>query len=218
MKIQKSMSPEEKSVIANVRSLLDQLEQLEQGEGEEPDMIPDESNGEMPVEKTEKTERTDGMPAGDKEVEGLEEDKIEKSETADASAEEKIKELPEDDEVALKVLKALIGIGERNTGTVRKSARVDTANDVQVRTLKILKSIQSRLDAQGDAIVGILEGVGVADQVVQQRKPVVAVQKSRDDLISALTDALKTQGTRVEKSASSEPEGNIRDVLTGLFQ
>jgi len=212
--VQKSLSPEEKSVLANVRSLLDQLEQMEEAEA---GMGPAEPGAEV-----EMAAMTDGLPEGDEEGEELEEGKVEKSEVATDGAEERIDELPVDDEEALKVLKAIMGLGSRAAPAVRKSAvpaRDGADREVQARTLKVLKSIQRRLDEQGEAISGILEGFGVADHVLavqKSRRPVNPAQPSAQAVLKALTDALG--GARVEKSAPAEPEGGLRDVLSALYQ
>jgi len=206
-KVQKSLSPEEKSVIANVKSLLDQLESIEAGEGEMED-----GTGEMPVEMA---AMTDGLPAGDEEQEDLEEDKIEKDETANSKADQRIGELPVDDEEALSVLKSLMGIGG-----VQKSARVRPAQSDQTMLIlgKIAKSlniIADRQDQQGSAIVGILEGIGISDEamgIVRKSRP-NPKQNSAQDVVALLRDAL-----RVEKSATApEAPGTMKDALGALW-
>lgn len=207
-KVQKSLTPEEKSIIANVKSLLEQLEQAE-GDG-------GLGNEDTEGTSVEMAAMTDGLPAGDEEQEELEEKKVEKSETASDDADERLDELPVDDEEALKVLKALLNIGNRSS--VRKSAI--SGDEIQIRTLKVLKSIQKRLDEQEEAISGILEGIGVADQIVAVRKsarPVNPKQSSAEDVLRLIANAAGV-GARVEKSADAEPVGTIKDVLTELYR
>lgn len=214
-RIEKSLTAEEKSVIANVRSLLDQLEQMEQAEGAEGAL----EDGGLPPGEDINMAATDGLPCGDEEQEEFEEDKIEKSEVANEDAEVRVEELPEDDEAALKVLKAIMSLGGgSHPAAVRKSARsASPADSVQYRTLKVLKSLSERLDQQGEAIAGLLEGIGVAEQVVaKSRRPVNPRQNSAVEALRAIVDAAR--GTRVEKSLDAqEPEGSLSDVLGTLF-
>lgn len=211
-KVEKDLSPDESAIIADIESLLNQLKQGEAAEGPE---------GGPGLEDVNMDVITDGQPAGDEEQEELEDDKIVgKDETANSSADQRLDELPEDDEEALKVLKALIGVGKsadrKPVRRVVETARRSGDSRALAMIAKSLAILAKKVDRVEDSMVGVLEGIGVAESLVQKsaatRRPVQARQAD----VQALVDVLKS--AMVGKSADAEPEapGSMKDVLTTL--
>lgn len=200
--VAKSLSPEEQSIIANIQSLLDQLGQ-EQAPAEEP-MAP-EAGVEMAEHGEPDQDEFQGVPDDD-------EDDVMKSEVANDPAEERMSELPDDDKEALTVLKALM-----HMGTVQKSARpVDPTVAALQGVAKALQRLQRQSDEQGQALVGILEGFGVADAVVQKSAPAGRrVAQSSGVDAAAVLKALLAQAAPAAP-AQQEEAGGIADVLKAL--
>jgi hypothetical protein len=200
--VNKALSPEEQAIVANVKSL---LEQLEQTAGADEMNVPPEPEGEVAMAAG---ESVDGEMLGDEDDEG---DDVLKSEDASQPAKARIEEDPSETEEALTVLKAIMKMG----GEVRKASRpVDPTLAALQGIAKALKGMSQRVDEQGQAIVGILEGIGVADQVA-------TVQKSRRPVQSGGADAsavLKALMAAAQAPARDdpEPEGSLKDVLLGL--
>lgn len=204
--VRKDLSPEEASIIADIKSLLAQLESSEKAEGPE-------AAAETPA-PVEMAALTDGQPAGSEDQEELEKKKIEKDETASDKAEARIEELPIDDDKAL----ALIGKAfARLSGNIKKDALpVDPTLLILRRIAKSLDGLSKRQGQTEDALVGILEGMGVADQIVAKSvvpasRPVQSGGEDAKQIIEALKGL-------VLKSADKAPEssGSIADVLKSL--
>jgi hypothetical protein len=203
--VRKDLSPEESAIIADIKSLLAQLESAESAEAPEAAAAPE------PVEMA---AMTDGQPAGSEDQKELEEEKIEKDETATEKADARIDTLPTDDEKAL----SLIGKAfARLSGNVKKDAQpVDATLLILRRIAKSLDAVSRRQNQTDEAVVGILEGMGVAEQVVAKSAVPAArpVQSGGADA-QAFLEALKGL---VQKSATAAPEtpGTVKDVLLSL--
>lgn len=195
--VNKALSPEETAIVANIKSLLDQLEQTSGMDG----------GNDLPA------------PGGDEvamSADGDDEDDVEevfKDETADASAEERVGEDPSETEEALSVLKAIMKMG---AGQVKKSRPVDPMLSTLQGIAKALQGINQRVDEQGQAIVGILEGMGVADQVASVQKSARRPVQSAGADAAAVLKALMAAAGQSQPAQEAEPEGSLKDVLIGL--
>lgn len=196
--VNKALSPEETAIVANIKSLLDQLEQTS-GTDEGNDLpAPDGDEVAMSAD-------------GDGDEDGVEE--VFKDETADASAEERVGEDPSETEEALSVLKAIMKMG---AGQVKKSRPVDPMLSTLQGIAKALQGINQRVDEQGQAIVGILEGMGVADQVATVQKSARRPVQSAGADAAAVLKALMAAAGQSQPAQEAEPEGSLKDVLIGL--
>lgn len=198
-KVNKSLTPEEKAILGNIRSLLEQLDAEEMSDdmnapamdeaevamsADDPDDIPEppEDDGDM-----------DGV------VKACDDDEadVQKSSTPDEvannGAEERMNAEDADIENALAVLKAYMARGSKKQ-TVNKSAAY--------------ARLEAKVDDLTNAVSGILEGFGVANSV-RTKAPVA---KSSRDIMSRL-EAI------VNKSAKrEEADGTLSDVMTSLFK
>lgn len=195
-KVNKSLTPEEKAILGNIRSLLEQLDAEEDSEDmnapamDEADVAMSEDGIEEDEIITE--EEDDVMKACDDD-----EADVQKSSTPDEvannNAEERMNAEDTDIENALAVLKAYMARGSKKR-SVNKSA--DYAR------------LEAKVDDLTNAVSGILEGFGVANSV-RTKAPVA---KSSRDIMSRLE-------TIVNKSAKrEEADGTLSDVMTSLFK
>lgn len=200
--VNKALTPEEQSIIANIQSLLNQIGQ---------EQVPEEPAApEGEVAMSDDGDEDDvGVPGVGEEGD---EDDVMKSEDASAGAEERMSELPDDDKEALSVLKALMRVG-----SVQKAARpVDPTLAALQQVTKALRSLQRQADEQGQAIVGILEGFGMADATVRksERQEPRRVAQSGGADVQAVLKALAAQ-VKVTQAAEDDG-GTLADALTTL--
>lgn len=187
-KVNKSLTPEEKAILGNIRSLLEQLDSEEVSEDmdalatDEVEASADEEEvGDEIIDEEEEVEKA------------CEDDKVKKSSTPDEvannNAEKRLTAEDKDTEEALAVLKSLLRKSKGNKAPVQKSADI-------VR-------IEKKVDDLTDAVAGMLEGFGLA------RRP---VRKS-----SQLMDRLEALVNKSERHDSGN-DGNLSDVMTTLFR
>lgn len=184
------MDGEVSTLIADIQSLLAQIEQVsgnggemenggkvEMAENEKPEMMGDDDAG----NKLEAIKKILKAMAGEDEgsEEDKKEDKVEKSDegpNASDDAEERIDdgqgEVNEKNvnEVA-KALVKMLGVKTVAKSKPKQSGDID-------RVLKALEKIADRVGEQEKAIIGIYEGLGVADEIKKSAK-VETVEKSR---------------------------------------
>lgn len=207
--VRKDLGPEEKALLADMQSILNQLVQVETAEGPEAAQAPVESCVKMAA-------LTDGQPAGDEEQKELEDKKLEKATASDNSA-QRLDDLPVDDEKALqlvgKALQQLLGVG------VAKSApKIDPVVAALGTVAKSIESLAARQAVMEDSLVGILEGVGVADQLsasVKKSADARPIQSNGND-VASLVAALNAFVTKSAAPQAAEAPGTIKDVLTSL--
>lgn len=202
--VNKALTPEEQSIIANIQSLLNQI-----GQEQAPEE-PAAPEGEVAM--SDDNDDVIGAPGEGMGGEEGDEDDVMKSEDASAGAEERMSELPDDDKEALSVLKALMRVG-----TVQKAARpVDPTLAALQQVTKALRSLQRQADEQGQAIVGILEGFGMADATVRksERQESRRVAQSGGADVQAVLKALAAQ-VKVTQAAEDDG-GTLADALTTL--
>lgn len=173
-KVNKSLTPEERAILGNIRSLLEQLESEEISEDMNAPAM-DEANVAMSQDGIEEeifTEEED------------DEEKVQKSSTPDEvannGADQRMNAEDTDIENALAVLKAYIARGSKKR-TVAKSA--DYA------------SLESKVDELTNAMNGLLEGFGVVDSV---RTPAPIAKSSRD--IMARLEAIVNKSAKREEA------------------
>lgn len=194
-KVNKSLTPEERAILGNIRSLLEQLDSEEMSEDMNAPAM-DEADVAMSEDGMEE----DDLPAEEEDdvMKACDDDEadVQKSSTPDEVAnndsETRLTAEDTDIENALSVLKSYLAKGSQKK-TVQKSA--DYAR------------LERKVDDLTTAMNGLLEGFGVADSV-KTRAPVA---KSSRDVLSRL-EAI------VNKSAShAEADGSLSDVMTSLF-
>lgn len=187
--VNKSLTPEEKAILGNIRSLLEQLDSEETSEDMDApatdEVMASADEEEVGTEVTEEEE----------EVEKCDTPKVKKSTTPDEvannDAEERLTAEDTDTEKALAVLKAILTKGEvkKSAKTVQKSA--DYAR------------LEGKVDALTSAVESMIEGFGLV-------KTPAPVNKS--------TQVLRQLEAIVNKSANNaRREGDLSDVMTSLF-
>jgi hypothetical protein len=190
--VNKSLTPEEKAILGNIRSLLEQLDSEETSEDmnapatDDADVMASADEEEVGTEVTEEEE----------EVEKCDDpNKVKKSTTPDEvannDAEERLTAEDTDTEKALAVLKAILTKGE-----VKKSART-------VKKSADYARLEGKVDALTDAVESMIAGFGLV-------KTPAPVAKS--------SQILNRLEAIVNKSANNaRREGDLSDVMTSLF-
>lgn len=222
------MSAEERTLIANIKSMVDELEGIETSEGEEDQSMkaiegmaataPNEEE-EAPLNPEEESDDAmEGKPKmaaakGAKVGKASAAQGTSEGSTASDDAEERIEiDEPERDQKAIAaVAKALAAIAARKN--VKKSAD-DSTNMV----MKALKAIADEVSVQKGAIEAMLQQLGLADRVVAAaeveergvaksggRKPVGSADA--EDVALMVAKALVAAGA-VNKEPSAIPQGN----------
>ena len=189
--VNKSLTPEEKAILGNIRSLLEQLDSEEISEDMD---APATDDADVAMSK-------DGMeddPTDDeddvmKACDDKDDQTVAKSSTPDEvannNAEERLSAEDTDTEKALAVLKAILTKGEVKKSAVQKSA--DYAR------------LEKKVDSLTSAVESMIEGFGLV-------KTPAPVNKS--------TQVLRQLEAIVNKSANNaRREEDLSDVMTSLF-
>ena len=188
--VNKSLTPEEKAILGNIRSLLEQLDSEEISEDMDAPATDDadvmasadeEEIGTEVTEEEEEVEKCDNPLA------------VKKSSTPDEvannNAEDRLNAEDTDTEKALAVLKAILTKGEVKKSAVQKSA--DYAR------------LEKKVDSLTSAVESMIEGFGLV-------KTPAPVSKS-SQILNRLEQI-------VNKSANNaRREGDLSDVMTSLF-
>jgi hypothetical protein len=209
IKVHKSLTPEEKLKLASIQSMIEELMSGEEAAApEEP----------PPVQDAVRKDEEDDPPAA--EPEEPEKEEVEKSEDARDSAESRIDELPEDDETALSVLKSLLASVKKTTAVTKSAPHTVKIGENEFRNmLNVMKSMQTRINRQDEALSGILEGMGVTSAALKVEKaaPRQAIQPSANDILNALASAVQvSKSTQTAPGTTSEP-GTMADALRTLW-
>ena len=194
--VNKSLTPEEKAILGNIRSLLEQLDSEETSEDmnapatDDADvaMSKDGMEDEIPTD-----DKDDVMKACNKACDEEDDQTVAKSSTPDEVANNKAEECltaeDTDTEKALAVLKAILTKGEVKKSAVQKSA--DYAR------------LEKKVDSLTSAVESMIEGFGLV-------KTPAPVNKS-SQILNRLEQI-------VNKSANNaRREGDLSDVMTSLF-
>ena len=194
--VNKSLTPEEKAILGNIRSLLEQLDSEETSEDmnapatDDADVAMSEDGMEDDVPTD---EEDDVMKACNKACDEEDDQTVAKSSTPDEvannNAEDRLSAEDTDTEKALAVLKAILTKGEVKKSAVQKSA--DYAR------------LERKVDSLTSAVESMIEGFGLV-------KTPAPVSKS-SQILNRLEQI-------VNKSANNaRREGDLSDVMTSLF-
>ena len=194
--VNKSLTPEEKAILGNIRSLLEQLDSEETSEDmnapatDDADvaMSKDGMEDDVPTD-----DEDDVMKACNKACDEDDDQTVAKSSTPDEvannGAEDRLSAEDTDTEKALAVLKAILTKGEVKKSAVQKSA--DYAR------------LERKVDSLTSAVESMIEGFGLV-------KTPAPVNKS-SQILNRLEQI-------VNKSANNaRREGDLSDVMTSLF-
>ena len=194
--VNKSLTPEEKAILGNIRSLLEQLDSEETSEDmnapatDDADVAMSEDGMEDDIPTD---EEDDVMKACNKACDEEDDQTVAKSSTPDEvannNAEDRLSAEDTDTEKALAVLKAILTKGEVKKSAVQKSA--DYAR------------LERKVDSLTSAVESMIEGFGLV-------KTPAPVSKS-SQILNRLEQI-------VNKSANNaRREGDLSDVMTSLF-
>lgn len=190
--VNKSLTPEEKAILGNIRSLLEQLDSEEISEDmnapatDDADvaMSKDGMEDDIPTD-----DEDDVMKAYDEEDDQTVAKSSTPDEVANNDAEDRLSAEDTDTEKALAVLKAILTKGEVKKSAVQKSA--DYAR------------LERKVDSLTSAVESMIEGFGLV-------KTPAPVSKS-SQILNRLEQI-------VNKSANNaRREGDLSDVMTSLF-
>lgn len=220
--IEKALSPEEKTILANIKSLVEQIEQIEGGEITEP--VGEEEVLEMGRdEEDENTKnKADENPSIVKQGDGT---------TADDDAEERVEgDQEETTEDAISAVKALL---EKFSAPKKQK---DPVIQAIMRMERTVKSAMGRLDSQDKAIEGILEGIGVTKAVLDENaggeeKPARKINRDTDQVVELVSKALapllmqKAAGVTdaepeevLNRGQASQARKALKSVLGDIFR
>lgn len=194
--VNKSLTPEEKAILGNIRSLLEQLDSEEISEDMDTTAT-DDADVAMSKDGMEDDVPTDDeddvMKACNKACDEEDDQTVAKSSTPDEvannNAEDRLNAEDTDTEKALAVLKAILTKGEVKKSAVQKSA--DYAR------------LERKVDSLTSAVESMIEGFGLV-------KTPAPVSKS-SQILNRLEQI-------VNKSANNaRREGDLSDVMTSLF-
>lgn len=190
--VNKSLTPEEKAILGNIRSLLEQLDSEETSEDmnapatDDADVAMSEDGMEDDIPND---DEDDVMKACDEEDDQTVAKSSTPDEVANNNAEDRLSAEDTDTEKALAVLKAILTKGEVKKSAVQKSA--DYAR------------LERKVDSLTSAVESMIEGFGLV-------KTPAPVSKS-SQILNRLEQI-------VNKSANNaRREGDLSDVMTSLF-
>lgn len=191
--VNKSLTPEEKAILGNIRSLLEQLDS--EGISEDTNApATDDADVAMSKDGMEDDIPTDNEDDVMKACDDDDDQKVAKSSTPDEvannNAEDRLSAEDTDTEKALAVLKAIFTKGE-----VKKSKQVQKSADYA--------RLEKKVDSLTSAVESMIEGFGLV-------KTPAPVSKS-SQILNRLEQI-------VNKSANNaRREGDLSDVMTSLF-
>ena len=193
--VNKSLTPEEKAILGNIRSLLEQLDSEEISEDMDAPATDDAdvAMSEDGMEDVPTDDEDDVMKTCNKACDEDDDQTVAKSSTPDEvannNAEDRLSAEDTDTEKALAVLKAILTKGEVKKSAVQKSA--DYAR------------LERKVDSLTSAVESMIEGFGLV-------KTPAPVSKS-SQILNRLEQI-------VNKSANNaRREGDLSDVMTSLF-
>lgn len=190
--VNKSLTPEEKAILGNIRSLLEQLDSEEISEDmnapatDDADvaMSKDGMEDELPTD-----DEDDVMKACDEEDDQTVAKSSTPDEVANNNAEDRLNAEDTDTEKALAVLKAILTKGEVKKSAVQKSA--DYAR------------LERKVDSLTSAVESMIEGFGLV-------KTPAPVSKS-SQILNRLEQIVN------KSTNNARREGDLSDVMTSLF-
>ena len=193
------------TLISNIRSMVDQLEQINSGEANMADDT---------IEVMDEDEYEDDKKMMAKSDEGP---------TANDDADERLETTDEESEKNIQAVKALIRRMDRKIKTINKSASARSTEPITQLT-RVVKTLVDRLQQVEQAQANLLEGLGVGEQIeksleqkAEAQKPVQStdVEKVLKSLLG-IVDQNKPEPPKdrneIRKSLAD------RRVLSALFQ
>lgn len=191
--VKKEGNAELAAILADIQSLLKQLTAAEQAEGTEEVSETDDED----QDKTVRMSDTDGAMGED-----TDED-VDKDETGNDSAEDRIEEDPDETTDALAAIgKTLLALQGKTVAKSASTVRTDKTTKILASIAKSLDAINRRVATNEEALVGIMEGIGVAD-LVQKSVETAPKKVVQDPNTKAFVDMLAA--ALVQKSGPSEP-------------
>jgi hypothetical protein len=197
-KVNKALSPSEQSTIGSVIGMLNNLQEGLSNE-EEVDV---EMSAESTIGEDSERENTGGS-----------DNFVEKDETANSDAEERLEEMPDHIEI---MKEALEKCGYKVTKTAKPVYRSSDLVSAIHSMAKVAKSLSRRLDEQEETIQAVISGEHVTKGLlsVEKAAPRQAVQPSSNHIIQALAKEV----ARVNKSEHVAPTNEgLGDVLCTLL-
>jgi hypothetical protein len=226
--ITKSLTPEEKTIISNIESLISQLKQMDAGGDMKPETPAEigkskDCGGDNMDMKTVKVKLMKGEPLDDEETLTLLEALGTSGPEAIMESEDSNSGDPEPPELGEMTAKATGSdsaedrLGEDQEPTTQ-DAVTDEGGDMK-QLIKAVQGLASKFDViqkssseNSKAIAGILEGIGFADQITKSSPTDNTVKKSQKPQVAmSVEDVLALVG----KSAGAEP---VEDRGTGLVE
>jgi len=201
-KVGKALSSEEATLLSNIKSMISELESI--GAGEAAMAEDEEVDPKVIIPEDEEDEEFTAPPM--KSAEGP---------TANDDADERLEETDPESEKNISAVKALI---RRMDSSIKKSSGSNqTLLQAVVGLTRVVKSLSDRIDQQETAMVHVLNGIGIGEEIekaiqpVNSKKPVQATD-TRAVLKSllGLVEEEKPQ-TTVRKSLAD------KNILTQLL-
>ncbi len=234
-KVRKMLSPEEKTLIDNLKAMIAELESMEAGEMAGGEGVAPALKAVEGMAGTAPNEEIGGVETPDLEAEqrkkelmgaGMVATKEISTDTdvpaANDDAEDRIEDIPEQDEENIgEVAKALKVLLEARRG-VGKSADPDPI----VMVAKAMQAMGDRMSIYESSMTNLLQGMGIADQVVAQTKvdkderlPVSSTD--HDQAINMVAKALvEALGKNVSQPAALDGDKGMEEVrkdMTGVL-
>jgi hypothetical protein len=219
------LTPEEKEMLANIKGLVAQIEQMEGGAGDQggaPIMESADDNPDMFDGADDTLPDNPDDQAAQKACGG----KVKKAEggavTADDDAEERINVPESNSEKAInEIAKAIIAAV--NKTAVKKSVQVNPMIQTMNDLTRVVKSLVDRQEQQGAALESILEGFGIVsdvkksvagEKVEKAFKPIPANSGDAMEMLAQMLGVKKAE----EKPENFDVKKGLGDVLTVLGQ
>ena len=197
-KVDKALSAEEATLLSNIRSMVDELEQINAGEAT---ASADEEDLDIVISPEEDDED---------EKKKLMMSKSDEGPTANDKADERLETTDEETEKNINAVKALIARMDRK---IRVERSRKTERDTLV--LKEICVIAQRLDVQEQAIMNLIKGLGVADEIKKSITPRKKVKPVQSTDVQAVLKSLLGQAAADEKKEddSPRPKDSVRKSL-----
>jgi len=192
--VKKEGNAELAAILADIQSLLKQLTAAEQAEGTEEVSETDDEDQDKAVRMSAQGESA--------EIEDPDED-VDKDETGNSNAEDRIEEEPDETTDALAAIgKTLLALQGKTVAKSASTVRTDKTTKILASIAKSLDAINRRVATNEEALVGIMEGIGVAD-LVQKSVETAPKKVVQDPNTKAFVDMLAA--ALVQKSGPSAP-------------
>lgn len=237
---------QENAILQNIKSLIQQIEQIEAGE-EMAKQADDQIL--VPEEKEEKVAMADDdtqkpMAEGEVDEEDMNKEdmalaksilrairKADEGTTASDDADARLgDDIPEVDQDNIdEVAKMLTKLAKKSkSAPVKKASKNNELEDVKMAILDLTKVVKSIADDNNEvqkAVASILDGIGVADAITSVQKSEVPVQRrsvnkpvaDRPSVRKAIMDEIRNNSGNRELAQSNTVRKNLGSVMKSLF-